>query len=272
MPDDVEFHQCPIDPSVSLLYSMLNAMGIHMSDDLEAAKRKIFEKARRDAEELERAFELVRAHGMIPTKVSVEITPVDPEIGRVRRHAKGWPKTIVDLLADFPHGATRAELRDAVAKTHLGPRLQETNAAFYGSIDKLKSRGAIMDHEGRLFLPFLLKRYLQDVQAGRTAELPPAKPPIRSASADLVRDFIRRNGRAESHELVEMLASHPLSGINNRNSVYNLLARMVDKGQLKKVGNTYSLPSNENGEAFASPDTDQGGNPDHNPKPSRRGA
>lgn len=262
----------PIDPSVSLLYSMVNRMGIHMSDDLEEAKRKIFERAQREAEELERAFELLRAHGMIPTKVSVEVAQVDPEIGRVRRHAKGWPKTIVDLLGTFPHGATRIQLRDAVAKTHLGPRLQETNAAFYGSIDKLKARNTIVDHEGRLFLPFLLKRYLQDVQAGRIAELPPTKPPSRHASIGLVLDFIRRHGSAESRELVELLVSNPLAGINNRNSVYNLLSRMVQKGSLMKAGNTYTLPSNETGEAHASPDTDQGSNPDLRSKPSHGGA
>lgn len=244
-----------------------------MDDALEAAKRKVFEKAQREIEELERAAAVFRAHGMMPTPIGVEVTRVDPEIGRVRRHKKGWPTTILEVLGNYPRGATRSELKAALADTHLGARLKETEAAFYGSIDKLKHRSAILEYDGRLFSPFLHKRHLQDVQAGRAPEAAPSVS-LRSPAANAAVDFIKLHGPTESRRLVEILLETPGSGIDNRNSVYNLLARMIKKEQLVRVGQIYSLPSNENGEEAkaSSPDADQGSNPDHNSRPSLRGA
>ncbi|TPK73975.1 hypothetical protein FJ930_07940 [Mesorhizobium sp. B2-4-15] len=160
-----------------------------------------------------------------------------------------WTATIHRVIQDEGRGLTYQELKEGLLKTHLGETLQRTDKAFYGGIAKLESRQMIVKHNGRLFSPSGYKRFMNDVAAGLVEDTPYTAAsnswqmsPNEAAVARLL--SLHPKGLTTS-EIVESLLNDPppdLAVTKNRNSLYNLLARERERGNLVKEGDTYSLP------------------------------
>lgn len=226
-----------------------------MSDPLYEARKKILDQAHREIEELERLAALAEKHGLTlapRTKGGIEVVDPDPEIGRVVRHKKSWRETILEALSNFPSGATRAEIKSRLSDTHLGPRLAETDAAFYGSISKMVERNQLVEHNGKLFLPFHYRKFMAEVKAGRATDAPAQSI---SNSAAFVQEYLAStpNG-ATGVEIFNAYGDKHPGAMSSQNSVYNLLRRLVSKGTIVKKGTKYYPKGDENGGSAEPPD------------------
>lgn len=178
--------------------------------------------------------------------------PSKSEIARPATRRAGnqtWTATIHRVIQDEGRGLTYQELKEGLLKTHLGETLQRTDKAFYGGIAKLESRQMIIKHNGRLFSPSGYKRFMDDVAAGRVEDTPYVAASNSwqvSPNEEAVTRLLSRHPKGlTTSEIVESLLNDPppdLAVTKNRNSLYNLLARERERGNLVKEGDTYSLP------------------------------
>jgi len=179
----------------------------------------------------------------------------EPRLGTSSRRRKGgktWTATIKRIVAESDHPMTFSEVKDEVAKTHLGETLSRTDKAFYGGIAKLYERGDIIKHRGHLFFPKAFKQFMDDVNAGRVEDVsePSGSYGGPSPNEIAIERFLenRPNG-ATTSEIVSNLLNNPPAGLEvtkNRNSIYNLLSRQGKSGKLIRRGDHYFLPCQEN--------------------------
>ena len=167
------------------------------------------------------------------------------------RHEKSWPDTIKDIVTAQPRGMTVSDIKLETAKTHLGERLKETDAAFYGAISKLEKRGKLIRYKGYFFTPEAYAQFQSDVEKGVTKDIKTAaKSAHKSPAKDVVIKFLKgRPNGAEPYEIIDALLASPTTRDaveKNRNSIYNLLSRMAKRDELVRDGSAYRLPSKKN--------------------------
>lgn len=152
-----------------------------------------------------------------------------------------WTATIRDALARAPEGMTFGELKDEIQNGPLGERLAQTSKSFYGAIGKLESRGVIAKHRGWLFTAETLDQFLKDVAAGKVADKEPLDVGRGSPMQDVVIELVRsaQPKGIKSSEVVAALRNHPEFGasvIRNATAGYNIISRLLNRGELMKEG------------------------------------
>jgi len=180
-------------------------------------------------------------------------TPEQPQLplpGRKSRGEGTWTGVIHNILAKAGRGLTHAELRAEIAKTALADRLEKSDKGFYGGIGKLADQNppALAKYKGRLFYPPTYEKFMADVAAGKAADLEDIPQignasPFRDAIMDLMRSTFADNG-ATSAEIIAALKQNPaLIGTVQRHPThtYNVLARLLDHGELTKWNEKYFL-------------------------------
>ncbi len=164
-----------------------------------------------------------------------------------QKSVQTWRATIYKIIKEAGRPIPYAELKEAVAQTHLGERLEETDKSFYGSLRRLDRDGKIVRHNGRAFLPEAYRQFMEDVKAGRAVDGPIGGLPGRgSPNFDAIRDFLaeRPNG-ATGKEILDSLLNEPpkhLDVSRNRGSLQNALTKMRDRTEIEKRGDRYYLP------------------------------
>jgi len=141
------------------------------------------------------------------------------------------------------------ELREIIEQTELGPKLTESDKGFYHAISRLAARGELVKHNGWLFVPDRYKSYMSEVELGlRSDEAAPTHSTRRSPLADAIKRALAEAGEMTSSEVIDYLIAIPEfeeSLTQNKTGAYNVLSRLVGRGELVKDGGTYSLPSAE---------------------------
>ena len=191
----------------------------------------------------------------VPTPAPLEKEKMEAPIkGRSMKPAtrrvgnQTWTATIQRVVHDAGRGLTYPELRESLTKTHLGEVLERTDKAFYGGVGKLEAQGRIVKHNGRLYSPSVYKRFMADGAAGRAEDTPYQAMSSSwqvSPNEEAVRRLLQEHSEGlTTGEIVESLLNNPPSDLavtKNRNSLYNLLARERERGNLVKVGERYFL-------------------------------
>ena len=184
--------------------------------------------------------------GQRPPPAPSEPSTRPPSIKIRRRKGETWPATILAAIRHAGRGMTYSELKEEIAKTHLGETLSRTEKAFYGGIGKLADRRKIIKYKGRVYTPAAHRQFMADVAAGRTADIPAPTTGGESPNEIAVKRFLsNRPDGATTPEILENLLNNPppdLAVTKNRNSIYNLLKRERGKGKLAKRGDRYYLP------------------------------
>ncbi len=182
-----------------------------------------------------------------------------------RKRSKTWNATIKRIVVSSGRGMTYKEVKEEVAKTHLGETLRKTEKAFYGSIGKLSESDEIIKHHGRLYSPKAYHQFMQDVAAGRAIDTP---APSTSGSGESPNEIAIERflggcpDGATTSEILDNLLNNPpadLAVTKNRNSIYNLLVRQRKNGKLIRRGTRYYLPHQEN----EAPGSQEPSAPDH---------
>jgi len=142
---------------------------------------------------------------------------------------------------------TMADLRDAVVKGPLGNMLLLSDKGYYHSIRRLALRGVITKAHDRLFTAAGLSKFSEDVKSGKvSAEFLSGGNTRKSPMGDAILRFVGERGEVKASIIIDFLLSDDrFSGPvgRNRSSAYNVLARLLSRGQLTKVeGGGYRVP------------------------------
>lgn len=190
------------------------------------------------------------------------ISPIgEPVVLRRGRPPKGtprapmtWTGVMEQILArggKFSFDGLKAE----VGKTHLAKKLAKTEKSFYGAIGKLAAAGTLVKHKGWLFHKKSFVEFQQSVAAGleKDDEAPRVNAAHHSPFGEAIKAFmVKRPQGAESKEIVDELRHTPefADTIDRHKShLYNVLARLVDQGELMKGGGRYYRPPSNEREA-----------------------
>jgi len=165
----------------------------------------------------------------------------------------GWTATMLKILTEANRPMTYVELKAAIAKTHLGPKLLRTEKSFYGSVGKLEDRKQAVRHGRRVSTTSVHERFMRDVAAGLVKDEPvhnsggEHRSPVKTA----LLDFLEANSQgATIAEIIGNLEKRPeldLSDRNSKTAVYNLIARLVRREVLSRDGSVIRLPHRSNG-------------------------
>lgn len=172
------------------------------------------------------------------------------ERGKKRELRGLWAPQVLKLLRAGPYESlTSAELRRAVEAGPLGDALKVSDKGYYHAVRRLALRGSIAKSHGRIFTINGLKRYKSDVASGRqSVEFgPPTVNARQSPMADAIVAFVgkSKHGVFAGHVVDHLLTDERFAGSvgRNRSAAYNVLARLVSRGQLVRIGGgNYALP------------------------------
>lgn len=166
---------------------------------------------------------------------------------RVRGGQITWTAFIEEYVQSVNRPVDYSELRDAVSKSVLGPKLEASDKGFYGAILKLSNSGKVIKKGVLLFSPDSYADYQRKVAEGVIEEISEAKMTARPAPfEDRVKLFLDScaNG-ATGREVIDHMLTVPEfheSVRRNNTTVYNVLSRMVRRAQIRKIGQAYYSP------------------------------
>jgi hypothetical protein len=163
-----------------------------------------------------------------------------------------WTGIMEQILANgdkFTYDGLRAE----VGKTSLANKLAKTDKSFYGAIGKLSEAGVLVKHRGWLFHKDAFEKFKRDLSAGlvEDSDAPKNNPAHHSPFGDAIKSFMDQNpGGAGSKDISDELKKTPDFADTmdrHKSHLYNVLARLVDQGELVKGGGRYYRAPNRAG-------------------------
>lgn len=185
------------------------------------------------------------AAGPVPTDTAITDedddegdTPDDRQAGK-----PGMTRAVRDGVYAAEAGVAPFELKASLLRPESGvaERLGTSDKGFYNAIDRLARRDVIIRRHGRLFSPEALSRFEEAVAAGQLfGEVP--KHPSHSPMGDAILQIVTANpGIFGGHIIVKLKENPEFAAALNPHSTgaYNIIARLVKRGQLKKLGKGY---------------------------------
>ncbi len=159
--------------------------------------------------------------------------------------AISWTKAIESIVSNHPKGVLNGEVRKEYKESSFATKLGNSEKSFYGAIAKLLDKKIIVRHKTYLFKPDLLKQFLEDVAKGLTPDLeePANKFGHKSPFGDAIKPFLETmpGGATTSEIMMELRKTPEFSDTLDRHKthLYNVLARLVDSGEVLKGGGKY---------------------------------
>ena len=165
-----------------------------------------------------------------------------PPEGRVRKGA--WMTAIHQIAKDHPGGISY-EAAKALLPTALQEQLSRGNTkAFYGSLRRLERDKELVRFNSHIFTP---EGFVEFEKSPNYASLSKKGSPNRgSPIGNAVKEFIAENGPSKALAIKEHLCRTPEFRkplMRNSSALYNVLKRLVDRGELNhdKERSTYSI-------------------------------
>lgn len=166
------------------------------------------------------------------------------------------PKTWTAVMETILQKAGRISydgMKTEVAKTPLAKKLAKTDKSFYGAISKLAENKSLVKHNGWLFSPMAHAKLMEDISAGLAIDekAPDQNAAHQSPFGDAIKTFMadKREG-VTSAEIIGELRKMPEFSVTierHKTHAYNVLSRLVDKGELVKGGGKYFRAPNKLG-------------------------
>ena len=173
--------------------------------------------------------------------------------GRKKPRLLSWTGTILSILDRYDRGASYDQLKEEIGKTRLAGRLAQSDKGFYGGVAKVADRNELVKHKGWLFSRGNFDRLQRAIRDGREDDVEELVTPARGSPMgnEVLRVVRSAHPRGvPTSEVIERLREHPDFGASVRKNAtagYNVLARMVKRGELLKDENKIlRLPQDEN--------------------------
>jgi hypothetical protein len=168
---------------------------------------------------------------------------------RKRPGGQTWTGFIENYVNSVNRPVDYAELREAISNSVLGPKLEKSDKSFYGAIGKLVDGHRLVKDDGWVFAVAAYNDYKRKVAKGEIEPLPPSSSEQHgrgSRHGDEIKRFLRKQPEGASGKAIieHMLGIEEFREAvqKNNTSVYNVLSRLVKRGEIRKIGTTYYHP------------------------------
>jgi hypothetical protein len=154
-----------------------------------------------------------------------------------RMKSGSWTETVYRVVIAADRLMTMDELRDAVGKART------LEKAWISGVQRLKDSGHVVSYKWRIGTPAARQRFLEEVAAGRTQDIPAVRHRSRWGAA--ICALLKHSARdLRAHEISLELRkdpelAHKLS--RNRYQIYQTLRALVTAGRVNKQGKVYRL-------------------------------
>jgi hypothetical protein len=152
---------------------------------------------------------------------------------------------IVDAHED---GITTTQIREILLRSPLADRLLASDKGFYHAFPKLQERRRIVRHNGRIFSNHALDAHLAAVAAGIKSEPGPEALKSQSPLQSSILEIVSERPGASSKEVIEQLVLDGKVNGSERtkvNSVYNSIATLISRGEIKKMDGRLFPPNSD---------------------------
>jgi hypothetical protein len=147
------------------------------------------------------------------------------------------------------------EVKAVIRRTPLGNQLnqRETGRRYYNTISLLARKGIIVNHNRRVYSPEAYKRFIDQVEAGLVEDDVPVAKGHFSPMGEAILELAAKHTEGLSrYDLIAELDKNPLfseSLAKHQSFIYNVLAKLLKRGQLEKIGDLYRLSTQNPREA-----------------------
>lgn len=224
------------------------------SEELRELERKIADfSARRDevSEWLRKVSSLIgdeKLRGIVgyyPVRVVDRVSP------STRSGKLIFTDFIEDYVRERARGVDYKELREAAWGSPLKETMERTDKTFHSAIGKLVEQKRLIRHNHRLYTLSAYEEHLQRVKRGEVDGNPPAAPTYRSSPmAESIKRHVGRHPTGiKSRDIITFIGGmEEFAEVVGRNttSVYNVISRLVQRGEIRKSGTTYFPPNGGN--------------------------
>lgn len=166
---------------------------------------------------------------------------------------------IYRILNNFARPVSWDELREELKKFPTVTDV-DNERSYYSGVQRLKEKGFCVSYKGRITTPEILKRFLEEVGAGRAVDI--EMPRSRNRWAEAILEFLNSqpNKTATFGQIREYLSGHPEIGskMDGDRPTYmaNTLTQMVvRKGVLEKPKKGYYRIKGANVTGASAPDS-----------------
>jgi hypothetical protein len=139
---------------------------------------------------------------------------------------------VYQILTNAGRPITYTELKERLLETPLGDKITQDDNPHYGAVQRLREKGYCVSHNGRISTPQNLRKFLDEVRAGREIDVVVPRHRNRWAEAVLAYLETRPNG-ATSREIAEHFATLPefkqKAAHFSGSYIYGLLSKMARK-------------------------------------------
>jgi hypothetical protein len=97
--------------------------------------------------------------------------PSHPIVDPVTFHKGSWNDTVYGILHDAGRPITYDELRTELGKTRFAQKIDSTGKVYYAVIQKLRELGLCQSYKGRIGTPENIKKFQDEVAAGRASDV-----------------------------------------------------------------------------------------------------
>lgn len=167
-----------------------------------------------------------------------------------RRGGKpSWTSEVARILKEAGQAVGYDELKEQISKGPLAERLARSDKGLYGAVGKLESSGKLIKHKGWLFDPRAYRQFQERLARGEVEDIEYAPQSRHSPMAEATKRILAENPHGiRSRDLVAKLKmipefAEPIK--KNSASAYNVFARLVKRGEIRKEGSIY-YPLTEN--------------------------
>lgn len=163
-----------------------------------------------------------------------------------------WPEELVRIFDEQKGPLTYERLKEEAEQGPLNYEYAKSDKGFYHAVARLQQRGYLTKYKGWLFRTSDLQSHLTDVEAGKVADVKDLTLGTmrHSPMGDAVQDFLmaRVQGALGGEVLAYLKADVRFAEALGRNATgsYNVLARLVSRGEIRKEGKIYfAIKENE---------------------------
>lgn len=198
-----------------------------------------------------------------PAPAAAPAEPVDkPKVqprlkkGGSRRREQTWKAAVEVIVKAHPEGITYDRIKELVPDSLKSQLVQFPEAkGFYTALRKLEAQKVVLRHKGAAFTPKGYEAYRQKLVAGLISEIATGRRG--SPIEDAVMTFLKKEGPSKAPAIRANLITYEGFGpsvLRNSSAMYNVLKRLVDRGEIAHdiEAAVYRLP-NENEAPAAEP-------------------
>lgn len=181
-------------------------------------------------------------HAMDPTKGEAEAGTAQ---AKPSKEKLTFVSEVERIVNEAPMGLPIFEIKTILLSSPIRERLLQSDKGFYHAIDRLAERERIFRQNGRAFSKEALSRYREAVAQG-IIEDKPARVQTHSPMGNAIEAIVKTSPGIKGAAIISRLMENPefrATLTPHNTGAYNVLARLVLRGQLVKVGRGYFPPN-----------------------------